>query len=339
MQRRKSKRPIVLNPATAVGSSLLPGYNYYDDFTTQLLDNVGGPLFSIYASEDPDELVISYPPGDFVVQGATVGAGGHDPGFYVQVFPAGANNWVFPTGYFQHYSRSAVDWTAITRLAFMVKPSVTVTRRSDGGDILQLGTYVRDQDETDAAIQGNHFYHLFDPTFYANKWHLIVMNRTPQHQVGNDPSTNWGDDPMFTAHGGHYFDELTRWYFDTQGTGFEGSTMRFKAFQIAAVSGQPDAEISSICALYTGTQYEVTWAGVKTNARTYEIRYSTSNLNSIGFTNGTDGGTTTNPASGYTGCIWQSGAMAENAAGMYIGIRVQSAGTFTQIYLPYQMGA
>lgn len=355
------RRPVLVQPPASGAAS---GYSVFDDFSTQKLAVDSTPLFDKYNGEDTNQTVSSYPPGDFVIVGATTATPGHDPGVYLNCMGPGTSGiYQNPGAYLSTYcTTTGLDWAAVNRWSFLFKPSVSIARRTDGGDKLQMGTYIRDTTLPNTSgnngLQGEHYYHGLDMTTYATRWHLIILNRTPQHRVGTNGAINWGEDPQWNNLAGnndgqglgstsgygaeHYYRGLTRLYFDTvaaNGSGdYSGATFRFKDYQVGTVTGEPDAEISSICALYTGTQYQVTWAGYKNAARTYEVRYKATSMKSAGFTSGTDGGTTTNPNNAYTGVVWSSGALSELTTGVYIAMRVQSASTFTEIFIPYLMG-
>jgi hypothetical protein len=345
----------------------------FDDFSTQLLNPLdSSPLFTIYTGEDLDQSVLSYPPGDLIVKGASIGNGtvrnGFAPGIYMDIIgPGDTGIYEFPQTYLQTYSRThGLDWTQVNRMSFLFKGDVAVSARVDGGNILQMGNYLRPHfvdngsGGDDHGQSGEHYYFQFDFNFYAGVWQGIVLNRHPQHRVGGQPDINWGDDPQWNNLTGnndgqglgttsgfgpvHFFDGLTRLYFDTAGedtpnaNAFASATFHFKDYKVGTISGEPDDEIASIEFCYTGTQYEVSWAGMKMLARTYDVRYSTSDMHVNGFTSGTSGGTVTNQADAFTGVIWQSGAMAENASGLYVAMRVSGASTFSQIHIPFHMG-
>jgi hypothetical protein len=301
-----------------------------DKFATDRNNGEGEDLFGAYLGEDPNQTRT-------IENGSLKIVVGSSSEIYMEFIPRGSSGYNTPDGYLKYYMQSGTWDTGNNRLSFLFKTDKTIARDSSGSDNLQIGTYVRPTSETDPNNAGDHYYHLYDVNFYAGRWMKFWMNRTPQHKVTEPGSLNWGEDPSFADLGIHYFDGMTRWYFDTQQASFANSTNYFDDIYVYRVAGEPDDEISSIAALYTGTRYEVTWAGLKNVARTYEIRYSTSSMKSAGFTSGTDGGTTTNPDSDYTGCIWQSSPMAESSTGMYIAIRVQGGSSFTQIFLPYQM--
>src|SRR4030095_16596764 len=107
--------------------------------------------------------------------------------------------YVWPNGFAQHFVKSGTWNTDINRLRFKMKCNQSVVRRSDGGDVLQMGTYVKSHSETTASLQGQHFYHLFGLNIYANRWVLIEMNRQPQHRVGGDPNTSPPLDPEWVS--------------------------------------------------------------------------------------------------------------------------------------------
>jgi hypothetical protein len=177
--------------------------------------------------------------------------------------------------------------------------------------------------------------------FTANVWHKVVLNETPTHQVGADPNTNWPTDPEFGAgtQNVHYMDGLTRFYFDAQFTSTAGDTWDFSDFYFdSAPVAEDEAEISNLMAVYDGAKYLLTFNGIKNSGRTYNFRYSTSDMRSIGFANGTSGTGTTNPGSAYTGCAVSTPNMVEATTGMYLAVQ-RSSGTseFAQIYVPYQM--
>ena len=195
--------------------------------------------------------------------------------------------------------------------------------------MLELGTYVREHGASDAAWAGRHFYHIMDPSFYAGRWHLFEINRHPQHEVGADSNFNWPDNPSLPAVG--YFDGLTRFYFDSQGGSFSSMSWWFDDFTFATVAGEPDTLVSSICAVYSGTKYEVTWSGPKNVAQSFDVYTSTSSMKPGGVATGTLRGTVANPGSAYTGCVW-SWTTAEVPV-LYVAVKPQGQALFTEIKL------
>lgn len=333
--------PIVTPPPSSTDA-------LFEDFSTARVNGDGTPLTQAYTGEDP---------GNFGAYDTVNGwfrntvAGGNN-GAYVYLSFVRNFGYLFsasPVPLLKSYIRSGgpLDWTAVNRLSFYVRPSVSAARRPDGGDIFQVGTYVRDHGNPDSAQIGAHYYHLFDPNLYANHWHLVVLNRTPQHLVGQNPSTNWGDNPQgrtgvgFLLPDGYgsvdYFDGLTNFYFDTQdGVSWAAnSTWDFAAIALGTTPSAHDAELSSFVAVYSGTAYELSWAGLKNTPRTYEVRTSTSSMIGPGFLSGTDRGTVTNPGSAYTGCFFSF--TSPELPAMYVAVRVQGQTEFEERYIPAHM--
>lgn len=308
-----------------------PGDNpVLEDFSSRRTNGDGDFLFNNYNGEDAGQ-ASSLDTGSLKV---TVPSG---VGIYMHFVPRGASGYNHPGGYAKTWIRSGTFDPNTNRLIFLVKTNITVAKRTDGGGNCQFGTYARNQASGDSTNQGDHYYHITNSNYYADKWMKFIYNRTPQHEVGELPGINWGDDPGFASRGHHYYDDLTRFYFDTQEEpDFQSSSWWFDDFIFKTVSGEPDAEIASISCLYTGTKYEVAWAGIKNSNRTYEVRYKTSSMKSAGFTSGTDGGTVTNTGDDYTGVFW-SVTTSEQPGGLYVAMRVQSAGTFTEVYIPNSM--
>lgn len=312
-----------------------------DDFTTQKLNGDGGRLFESYiaGTENTNQTVTEYPGTPNKI--FSLLAGNSDE-IYWHFMPY-SGGYFYPKSYLQAYMTTIpTSWPNANRMQFLFRPTASSARRPDGGTKIELGTYIRSHTGKTSDYQGQHYYHIFDPNLYANKWHLVVINRTPQHKVASLPGTNWGENPE--APGGsvglenvNYFDGMTRFYWDSQYDN-TGETWSFKNFEIGTVTGTEDNEIASIMAVYSGTAYEISWASLKNTARTFDIRYSTTgSMKTNGFTSGTSGGTASNPASDYTGTFWASPAMAEANPGIWIAIRRQGATNFTELWLPYGM--
>jgi hypothetical protein len=310
----------------------------------------GDPAFNLLLSSDGDveQVDLGWDSTGWRIQMG--GSTGDTRGLYVQLNAIGLGGYLWPGSWFQNFAsvNPGVDWTAVNRLAFLVKLDTDFAFGAN-----YIGTYTKAHDSPNTG-QGDHFYHANEHAFVANKWVLVIMNRTPNHQVGDsDNGRNYGDDPSWngfaTSDWGqvHYFDGLTRFYYTIYTTtspspgSLTGGIATIKGFDYGIVTGEDDAEIYTLSGDYDGTQYNVNWSGIKQASRTYEIRYSTTgSLHTAGFDTGTDGGTTMNPATDYIKCRWSSGAMAESATGMWIAIRrVGQTTLFTEIYIPYHMGA
>jgi hypothetical protein len=192
---------------------------------------------------------------------------------------------------------------------------------STGG--VQVGTYVKVHTDTEASEKGNHYYHEIGTEVFANRWFYVVLNGTPSAMQGvTAPITGWVEPAWKGGPAtGRYWDGMTVFYWDTQGN-WGGLTCDYDAITMGITEGEPDAYVSSISATYDGTRYRTAWNSFKDNGRsyTYEVRYSTSDIKSIGWSNATDGGTVDSPDDGYPWTYWQSAPVAESSL-MYVGIR------------------
>lgn len=293
------------------------------------MNGEGSPLWAPYLGEDPSQSG-SISSGEF----RDVIGSGSAP--YIHFFPRQANGYPYPAAYALNWIKSGTWNPNVNRLRFQFKCGNAITRNSSGAAVFEVGTYIRSHSNSDLAFQGDHFYHQLSPNIYANHWMLFELNRVPQHQVGKDPGTNWPEDPDAPT---HYFDGLTRWYIDAIGGNGNWSNQTCSLRQVVfdTESGEPDSQVSSIVATYTGSAYEVTWAAPKNTTMTFEVRYSTSSMKSAGIAAGTSGGTVSSPGNTYTGTIWKSPAMAA-AATLYVAIRPTSGTAFTEIAIPNMDG-
>lgn len=257
------------------------------------------------------------------------GMSGDGYGLYFQFLPY---PYLAPNGFAQSWIKSGTADPNANRLSFKIK----CDRRLDGGE-MNFGTYVKTRKNTDGSWQGQHFYHGSYGTHYPNRWMIMSFNRVPQHRVGNSPTANYPEDPEWvqptTGSPVHYFEGLTRFYLSWWSAGSIGATCWFDDFQFATVPGEPETFVSGTTVTHDGTAYEVSWNGPKNQSITYDVRYSTQSLKTIGFTNGTDGGTAETPGNDYTGVVWRSPNMAE-ASVLYIGVRPRGQTAFTELKIP-----
>lgn len=321
-------------PAPAPDSVLL------EDFAGGAIRTANGDptvdLWAVYTGENPNQS------GGLDVATSTFELNYTDnigsSGPYLHFFPKPNNSFAYPNGYAKTYVKSGIFDAECNRLTFWVKPSVTTLRRSDGGDLMEFGTYIRPHGDADGSYQGAHYYHYFGNGWTANRWHQITITNKPQHQVGGSAGTEWDVDPEFAAEGVHYFDGLTRFYFDIAYPDvlMEPSTWIFDDFAFATETNSPDSLVASISAVYDGTKYVLTWAGPKNVSQSYTVYHGAAPLKSLDGTyngSGTDGGTASNPGNDYTGCLWQSPTIAE-ASNYYFLIVPAGQSLGTQITLP-----
>ena len=313
-------------------SAAFPGA-LLEDFSSSRLNGEGDTLFRAYNSEDPGQM-------SGIVNGSlkiTVPATPAGIGPYMHFSPRSVGGYFWPVSYAQAFNKVGPSDTSYNRMSFLVNIDKNIPRRLDGGDIFQIGTYVRTHNFPDAAVQGAHYYHGFDANMVAGKWMKIVINRKPQHQVGAGGNTEQNLDPEFRINGTHYYDGLTRFYFDAAGTGWESSNILFDDFYFKTTVGEPDSLISSMTAVYDGTKYQVSWATPRNVNINYEVRYKTSTMKPGAFLTGADGGLVSSTGNAYTGTIWTSCNMAESPTGFCVDVRKQGAVDATEICIPYQM--
>jgi hypothetical protein len=301
-----------------------------EDFSTLRMgfDTPPGPLWSPYADQYSPSQTGGITGGMYQLNVPS----GNVPDFQFMTYP-----YDRPSGFAKYWIRSGTWDPNVNRLEFWVKSTASVQRNTDGSPNLEIGTYTKAIDNQ-PANQGDHYYHQIDFNIYPNRWVKFVLNRVPQHQVSDSGTINYPDNP--TAPGWNYYDGLTRFYF---GYAYQSSsvwgnaTYWFKDYRFSIVSGEPDTQVATVTAQYTGTRYELTWAGPKSQVVSYDVRYSTSSMKGTGFLSGTSGGTVKNTGDTYTGVFWSSPAMAE-AAQIYLAIRPQGGSAFTEISLPAQGG-
>jgi hypothetical protein len=304
-----------------------------EDFASLRKNGVGDDLWFAYLGASPNQ-TYSIENGAFKVS-----ANSSSYGVYFDFLPVQPNGYPFPQGFMRSWIKSGTWNPNANRLTFACKFSKNVTRRSDGGTIGSVGTYIKNHENPDPHWQGAHYYHLIDPNIYADQWIYFEMNRTPQHQVGFSGDVSWPEDPTFSGphklgNGVHYFDGLTLFYLEFNDySGFKGVTSWCDDFKLDTVSNEPDFEVASITSTYSGSRYEVSWQGPKHQSVTYEVRFSTASMKSAGFESGTNGGTVSNPGNGYQGTIWTSASMAK-APVLYVAIRPVGKSTFTEISIP-----
>jgi hypothetical protein len=274
-------------------------------------------------------------------------------GLYYTLIPSGT------TGYWNQFIenytlRGTADYTKVDRLRFKFKCNADVAQSWNGWGNLQIGTYIKSHNYPDVQQQGQHYYHYLDPHVYPNQWIMVELNWKPTWEVGGTPPLNLPVDPEWTnpdSYGPvHYFDGLTRMYFDTQNVnginGWHGVTCDADDWYFDSVTGEPDYDIYGITGTYNGSAYEVVWntPAVVVGGEKYNVYYSTTGsmknctLGQAGC--GTSGGVVTGfDDSAYTiGARWTSPAMSQ-ANMLWVAILPQNpqgsqAGQFTEFRIP-----
>src|SRR5581483_6535448 len=176
------------------------------------------------------------------------------------------------TGFAKGNLRSGTWSPDVNRMTFWMRTSARIARKPGGDQTAEIGTYSK-ADDGQASNQGDHYYHYLCADWWPNHWMLVTLNRQVQHKVGQDPNINWPENP--TASGGwNYFDGLTRFYFTSEYGDpniWGNQSYDFADFEFATVTGEPDAQVASVTAIYTGDHYEVSWQAPKNQNVGYTV--------------------------------------------------------------------
>jgi hypothetical protein len=230
-------------------------------------------------------------------------------------------------------------------MRFWVKVPSSIQVEPAGQANIQIGTYVRSStgDPASAESGGNHYYHHFNIP-YTGQWHQVILDTHPNHERGGDGSTEWGNKLYPTGESAfNYFDALTRFYFDVQGSLTSNpSNFYFDNFELYK---EPNAEnvnqIYSLNGVYTPSTNEVYigWMRNKNeNSVNHEVRYAFSDIFASGWSAATPApnGIVSPPGwQGYNGMEWKSRALSlSGRSGVYIGIKPQNSSSFRQILIP-----
>lgn len=312
-----------------LGTLGLSGQALLEDFSQGIRNNHDSPpsaLWLAYSGEttgqtlalDNGRLKLVAPPS-----GST--CAGTECGLYLYFFTHPYNSTNFPFGWTQGYLLNGSWDTAYDRLQFEVTCDHNITRRSDGGDILELGTFLVNHSNTNPDNTDVHYYHLFDMNLYANVKSTMVISAHPQHQRGFDANTNWPNEPSLNGSDGAnvgYMDGLISWYWASEGTNtgqWMGVTCWFDNYNISKQSNAPDEWVSTLTGTYNGSAYEITWDGPKNATASAELRYSSASMRTNGWSTGTSAGSASTPGSAFTGVL-KTVSIAQSAT-EYFAIR------------------
>jgi hypothetical protein len=318
---------VVLSAASAFGQTAT-----LEDFATSR-KNWDNTLDYWQASEGAAQcfnqtLSVANNKGNMAIAGCTNGvctAGtSNNSCFYLETMPAGIHGYDhYPYTYTKNYIKTGTWTAAYNRLQFAFVCDADWIDPEDS----HVGTYIRDPAITDAAYQGQHYYHYLQYNVRARRPISVTINDTIDHIVGGK-SINMPRDPEWVLPSVgttplHYFDNMTRFYL-VHGYWAGATTARtcsVSNFVFSTVANEPDEYVRSIAVQHTGSAYEVVWTAPSRTSADYEVRYSTTqSLKTVGFTNGTPAGTVSAAVTDIPRVTWTSSAMAE-APSMWVGIR------------------
>jgi len=262
--------------------------------------------------------------------------------FFTLLFlPRHPGGYPMPQASASYYAKNGRIPADGNRLYLWVKWGKSVPRQANGAYQATVGTYAKSPEDTDVRAERFHFYHYLNPNFYANRWMRIIINNTPQHVRGangyavvpTDPMrSGWPhySSPSWDFKPAAYLPNLTAFYLDNffRNSDLSGQTAYVGPVILDKVTGEPDAYVSSITALWTdervgdrGPGYEVGFYPPKNSRDTYEFRYSASaSLKEIGFSAGESGGALTKTAATGATLMWYSPKLDE-APAFWVGIR------------------
>jgi hypothetical protein len=253
---------------------------------------------------------------------------------FARTYVANPGGWTFNT-----YNRF--------KMWFWVPTNATPERR-DGRQNFYLGTYVkrvtnyaRNSDEEG----GGHFYHPFNVV--RGQWNLCVFNAHPGHERGQNGGVDSGTvlyptsgDPARTY---NYFDALTRFYIQENEriANFPRSYWLDEMSFYQETRAENDDQVYSICAAANPSSNSLflSWNRPKSeNSVKHEVRYSFTDIHSIGWAAATPApnGTVTPPGwEGYNGMVYEtSGINMNGGSTLYLAIKPQNSNTFSQIAVP-----
>ena len=250
---------------------------------------------------------------------------GNNACLYTEFNPDLVSGYLFDQGYTRSYVTSGTWNPLFNKLQFTL--SCTADWPASEG---QFGTYIKDPNHnTGPWDQGAHYYNQMFLNAYANRNITVQIGWAPTHQVGYS-TINWPKDPEFVlpavGHDPlHYWDYMSHFYinpwYGTGATTNRSCSYSNMQFLTTASYNEPEEATKDISLTYTGSQYELNWYGVKGEDNAWDIRYSTAaSLRTLGFSNGSGGGTVSGPLSGSFYYKWLSPAV-EQGMNMWVGIR------------------
>jgi hypothetical protein len=206
---------------------------------------------------------------------------------------------------------------------------------------MQLGGYIYDgTDPTDQA----HTYQDGAGPIVNGQWAQLEWSAMFEHVVGannnylyqNEAALNggWFDVPPNWDGGARpFWTSMGRLYWDWSGpppTTFPltGGTLTYRSISLYQAVNEPFEYAHGAGIAYDGSKYQASWVGPRQNLSmfgwqfpvSYKVAYSASDLKTIGFSHGTQGGAVSNSAGYYNGVNYSSPAMSQ-AGTIYFGIR------------------
>jgi hypothetical protein len=252
-------------------------------------------------------------------------------------------NAAYPNATLQNYLKYGAVWNpAFNRLRLQYKWSgINQGFPAAGSPPMDLGGYIyHGTDPNDQA----HTYQDGAGPIISGQWaqlewpamfeHIVGANNN--YLYGNEAALNggWFDTPPSWDGGARpFWTSMGRIYWDWSGPlpttpAMTGGTLTYRSITLYQASNEPFEYVHGTGIAYDGAEYQVGWIGPRQNYApmgwrlpvTYNIAYSTSDLKTIGFSNGTPGGSVNN-AAGTGDTVNYASPSTSQAGTIYFGIR------------------
>jgi hypothetical protein len=252
-------------------------------------------------------------------------------------------NATYPNGTIQQYIKYGTTWNpSFNRLRVQYQwNGINQGFYPSGYPMMDLGGYIYDgTDPGDSA----HTYQDAGAPVITGQWAQVEWPAMFEHIVGsnnnylyaNEAALNggWFDTPPSWDGGARpFWTSMGRMYWDWSGPPattppLTGGTLTYRSIILDETDNEPFEYVHGIGVAYDGSKYQIGWIGPRQNYApmgwtlpvSYNVVYSTSDLKTTGFSNGTLGGAVRNSAGAGDAVYYASPAMAQ-ANTIYFGIR------------------
>jgi hypothetical protein len=237
----------------------------------------------------------------------------------------------YPAGSLSWYSKTPYPTNA-NRLKLWVKQGKTVSAGSTAapnGSIQHENTnpYLLNYYSSENKA---HYYTFHRAATASGEWQLFEIGAVPTHfLLGNgnyyfpaNVQANSGNWPRFPGPTGRLWmqsETITFWEMDPN-QNFAGQTVTLGPLSFDTITNEPEEMVQGRTIMYDGTALSASFWAPRATAFTYQLRYSTAqSLKTLGFSNGTDGGTLVGTGTSSNGQVWT--ASMSRPAQAWVGIR------------------
>jgi hypothetical protein len=262
---------------------------------------------------------------------------------YLQFYPKpSSNTWDFLHQHIQHG-----DWAfnKYDRLKFWVLLPPGIKKANGGRKNTTFGTYYRKSNGklSSAESGGNHPYHYYDIES-TGEWHQIIVDTHPNHIRGVTGGREHKNMPNPTKERGiNYFDSLTRFYFDMEGSvPYKPANFYFDDFEFYQAPPNENIEqVYSLNGVYVKKSNKIIigWMRNKNeNKIKHEVRYSFEDIFSKGWDSAKlapNGLVKPSGWGGYNGMSYKTNKIdTKGKSVIYLAIKPINSNLFRQIEIP-----